>query len=88
MRNNTGNPWLESVKAVGGYPKLKSTPAPNDTGNDAMPAEWGKKFALDPNDASDNNSDDDNDGYLNVEKCLNGSDPTKETEWSRLNGFS
>ena len=80
VKNNTGNPWLKSVKTVGGYPELKSTPAPKDTDNDGMPDEWEKKFTLNPNDPSDNNMDKDNDGYTNIEEWFNGSDPARQAE--------
>jgi len=80
VKNNTGNPWLKSVKAVGGYPELKSTPAPKDTDNDGMPDEWEEKFALNPNDPSDSNMDKDNDGYMNIEEWFNGSDPARQAE--------
>ena len=60
---------------VGGWPELKSQPAPNDSDEDGMPDEWESKHGLNPNDASDGALDGDKDGYSNLEEYLNGTDP-------------
>lgn len=61
---------------VGGWPEYKSERAPTDSDHDGMPDTWEKKFGLKWNDPSDGAKDTDEDGYTNVEECLNGTDPT------------
>ncbi|MFO7658191.1 MAG: pectate lyase [Bacteroidales bacterium] len=55
---------------VGGWPELKSLPAPKDTDMDGMPDKWEKKNGLNPKNASDRNIIAD-DGYTMLEKYLN-----------------
>ena len=62
---------IDSQKDVGGWPELKSTPAPTDTDHDGMPDEWERKHEFDPNDAADGSKDSDGDGYTNLEEYLN-----------------
>lgn len=62
---------IDSQEEVGGWPKLKSVPAPQDTDQDGMPDEWETKMELDPNDPNDRNDDHDGDGYTNLEEYLN-----------------
>ncbi|WP_159519233.1 pectate lyase family protein [Sunxiuqinia indica] len=62
---------IDSQKSVGGWPELKSKPAPKDTDRDGMPDEWEVKNKLDPKNASDRNGDCDGDGYTNLEEYLN-----------------
>ena len=61
---------IDTQKDVGGWPELKSKPAPNDTDHDGMPDEWEDKNNLDKD-----NPDDRNivaaDGYTMLEKYLN-----------------
>ncbi len=61
---------IDSQTDVGGWPELKSTPAPTDTDHDGMPDDWENAKGLNPN-----NKDDGNivgpDGYTNLEKYLN-----------------
>ncbi len=40
-----------------------------------------KKYGLNPNDPSDANGDINGDGYTNIEKYINGIDPTKKVDW-------
>ena len=56
---------------MGGWPTLKSLPAPADTDQDGMPDDWESNNGLDPNDAEDRNDDRNNDGYTNLEEYLN-----------------
>ena len=62
---------IDSQKSVGGWPELKSIPAPKDTDLDGMPDVWEKRNGLDPNNAEDRNQDKNNDGYSNLEEYLN-----------------
>ena len=66
-----GKGIINSQKAVGGWPELKSAPAPPDADHDGMPDEWEKARGLNPNDASDSAKDRDGDGYTNVEEYMN-----------------
>jgi len=61
---------IDSQEDVGGWPELKSTPAPTDTDHDGMPDEWEAQKGLNPNDASDGNKVA-ADGYTMLEKYLN-----------------
>jgi hypothetical protein len=65
---------------VGGLPEYKGAPYV-DSDNDGMPDEWEKKYGLNPNDPSDANGDINGDGYTNIEKYINGIDPTKRVDW-------
>ncbi|WP_243347306.1 thrombospondin type 3 repeat-containing protein [Parabacteroides sp. FAFU027] len=73
---------ITDIAQVGGYPKYKSTKAPKDTDNDGMPDKWEIKYGLNPKDASDAVKDCNGDGYTNIEKYINGIDPTKKVDWS------
>lgn len=61
---------IDSQIDVGGWPELKSTPAPADTDHDGMPDEWETKNDLNPNDPADRNTVA-NDGYTMLERYLN-----------------
>lgn len=61
---------IDSQTQVGGWPELKSEPAPQDSDGDGIPDDWEKKYGLDPNDASDG-SEKYVDGYTYVEKYIN-----------------
>ncbi|WP_308992180.1 pectate lyase [Mariniflexile litorale] len=64
---------IDTQNDVGGWPELKSTPAPTDTDHDGMPDAWEKKNNLNPKDASDRNKVA-VDGYTMLEKYLNSLD--------------
>jgi pectate lyase len=61
---------MDSQTDVGGWPELKSTPAPTDADHDGMPDKWEKKNGLNPNNADDRNKVAE-DGYTMLEKYLN-----------------
>ena len=61
---------IDSQNDVGGWPVLKSTPAPTDTDHDGMPDEWETKQGLDPKNPDDRNKVA-ADGYTMLEKYLN-----------------
>ncbi|ULL16215.1 hypothetical protein DVH26_18250 [Paenibacillus sp. H1-7] len=71
IRNRTGR-QINSPTEVGGWPDLKSAPAPADTDHDGMPDEWELARGLDPANPDDRNGDMDSDGYTNLEHYLNG----------------
>jgi pectate lyase len=72
---------INSQEEVGGWPKLKSMPAPADSDHDGMPDEWEKAHGLNPNDPSDAQADPDKDGYTNLEEYLNGTDPNQYVDY-------
>ncbi len=69
IKNKTGK-IIKSQEDVGGWPKLKSLPAPKDTDLDGMPDIWEKAKGLNPNNPDDRNTDGE-DGYTMLEKYLN-----------------
>ncbi len=62
---------IDSQKEVGGWPLLRSLPAPLDSDHDGMPDDWEKSHGLNPNDPADRNADRNRDGYTNLEVYLN-----------------
>ncbi len=74
---------IDSQKDVGGWPELKSLPAPLDSDSDGMPDEWEKRYGFDPHDASNAAKDKDRDGYTNIEEYLNGTDPTAFVDYTK-----
>lgn len=66
-----GKGIIDSQQAVGGWPELRSAPAPIDSDHDGMPDDWERKHGLDPNNPADGASDADGDGYTNLEEYLN-----------------
>lgn len=72
---------ITDIRQVGGYPEYKGTPYV-DTDGDGMPDAWEKKYGLNPNDPSDAVKDCNGDGYTNIEKYINGIDPTKKVDWT------
>ena len=74
---------IDSQKDVGGWPELKSLPAPHDSDKDGMPDEWEKQYGFDPSDASNSSKDKDGDGYTNIEEYLNGTDPTEFVDYTK-----
>ncbi len=64
---------INSQTEVGGWPVLRSTPAPKDDDHDGMPDDWERAHGLDPANPKDRNDDFDGGGYTNLEEYLNGS---------------
>jgi pectate lyase len=46
---------IDTQDDVGGWPELKSAPAPKDADHDGMPDSWEKERGLDPDNAQDRN---------------------------------
>jgi len=63
---------IDSQGDVGGWPELKSEPAPADTDNDGMPDVWETKNKLNPAEGIDSNGYDLDKAYTNIEVYLNG----------------
>lgn len=62
---------IDSQKDVGGWPELKSLPAPTDTDHDGIPDDWEKQHDLNPNDGTDGASLKLDKQYTNLEVYLN-----------------
>jgi hypothetical protein len=75
-----GKGIITDVKQVGGYPEYRGEPA-KDSDRDGMPDQWETRYGLNPNDPSDAAGDCNGDGYTNIEKYINGLDPTKKVNW-------
>lgn len=67
VRNGTGR-LINSQREVGGWPPLRSAPAPIDTDHDGIPDDWEIANGLDPQDPAD--------GYTNLERYLNSIERT------------
>ncbi|KAA8481406.1 hypothetical protein BDE36_0683 [Arcticibacter tournemirensis] len=65
------NGIIDSQNDAGGWPELKSQPAPTDTDNDGMPDAWEKKNGLNPSDPLDSSAYTIDKNYTNVEIYLN-----------------
>lgn len=62
---------LDSQSEVGGWPVLRSAPAPADRDRDGMADAWEQSHGLNSDDPSDRNTDRDGDGHPNLEEYLN-----------------
>lgn len=71
-----GKGIIDSQQAVGGWPELKSAPAPADFDGDGMSDDWELRYRLDPKNPDDGTQDPDDDGYTNLEEYLNNTDPS------------
>lgn len=69
VRNRTGR-QIDSQREVGGWPELKSTPAPTDSDGDGIPDAWELAHGLNPHDSRDGNADRNGDGWTNLEEWL------------------
>ncbi|OKS86961.1 hypothetical protein RG47T_2419 [Mucilaginibacter polytrichastri] len=65
------NGIIDSQKDVGGWPDLKSLPAPLDTDHDGIPDAWEKQHGLSPNDPTDGAAIQPDKQYTNLEVYLN-----------------
>lgn len=62
---------IDSQKDVGGWPELKSLPAPADSDHDGMPDDWELQHGLDPTDPKDGAWLSPDGRYTNLEQYLN-----------------
>jgi len=69
--NGSVNGIIDSQSDVGGWPELKSLPAPTDSDNDGMPDYWEEKNGLLKNNPSDAQLSTVNGKYPNVESYIN-----------------
>ncbi len=74
---------IDSQANVGGWGDFKGADAPPDTDLDGMPDAWESRHGLDPKNRADNSSDNDNDGYTNIEEYLNNTDPTVFIDYTK-----
>jgi hypothetical protein len=74
-----GKGLIGSQTAVGGWPELRSLPAPGDSDHDAIPDTWELEHGLNPNDSKDGAQDANGDGYTNIEDYLNSLVPRTRT---------
>jgi pectate lyase len=70
VKNHQGK-LLDSQDEVGGWPELKSAPAPKDTDCDGMPDAWENAHGLNPEDLTDGMQDRNGGGHTNLEAYLN-----------------
>jgi len=61
---------INSQEEVGGWPMLRSLPAPIDTDGDGMPDDWEVANGLDPKNAADGAMVDNKSGYTQLEIYL------------------
>ncbi|MDH7460173.1 pectate lyase [Chitinophagaceae bacterium 26-R-25] len=66
------NGIIDSPEDVGGWPELRSLPAPIDSDKDGMPDEWETAHGLNPNNANDAAAYTLDKQYTNLEMYLNG----------------
>lgn len=66
-----GKGIIDSQRDVGGWPELRSRPAPVDSDHDGMPDEWERAHGLDPQDPSDGARMAGASGYTQLELYLN-----------------
>ncbi|MGV3510324.1 MAG: pectate lyase family protein [Sphingobacteriaceae bacterium] len=71
ISGKANNGIIDSQQDVGGWPELKSLPAPIDTDKDGLPDDWEKKNGLNSNDASDSSKLSPNSFYTYIELYLN-----------------
>ena len=75
---------ISDPRQMGGYPEYSGTPYV-DSDHDGMPDQWEIEVGLNPSDPSDANGDCNGDGYTNIEKYINGINPSQKIDWRNLN---
>jgi len=72
---------ITDISQVGGYPEYNGKPY-KMTNGDGIPDAWKIKYGINPKGPSIANGDINGDGYTNIEKYINGIDPTKKVDWT------
>ncbi|UII79905.1 polysaccharide lyase family 1 protein [Flagellimonas sp. CMM7] len=67
---STSGKIIDSPAMAGGYPSLNQGTAKEDSDGDGMPDDWEIAMGLNPQ-VADDASDEDNDGYTNIEEYIN-----------------
>ena len=73
-----GKGIIDSQKDVGGWPELRSLPAPVDTDHDGVPDVWELVHGLNPRDPADGPRATTPGGYTHLERYLNSLVSTSE----------
>ena len=76
-RTTFGDGIISSQSEVGGWPELRSSPAPVDSDADGLPDAWERRYNPNADLSWGSASDTDGDGYTNIEEYLNGTNPNK-----------
>ena len=76
-RTTFGDGIISSQSEVGGWPELRSAPAPVDSDADGLPDAWERRHNPNHDLSWGSGADADDDGYTNIEEYLNGTDPNK-----------
>lgn len=77
---------ITDIREVGGYPEYRGEPY-KDSDLDGMPDSYEIKYTslgFDPHNPKDASEDCNGDGYTNIEKYINGIDPTQKIDWTNL----
>jgi len=74
-----GKGIIDSQQDVGGWPELRSLPAPVDSDHDGMSDEWELAHGLDPRNPTDGSAVNPVDGYTNLEHYLHALTLNKST---------
>ena len=75
-----GKGIITNISQIGGFPEYKGEPNA-DLDADGIPIWWKIKYGLKPHDRSEAAKDCNGDGYTNIEKYLNGIDPSKRLDF-------
>lgn len=73
---------ISSQELVGGWPEMRSEPAPLDSNGNGIPDWWEAKYELDSTDPDLASRDENGSGYSNIEEYINGTNPRAETDYT------
>lgn len=69
--NGSTGGFIDTQRAVGGWPAYRQLPAPEDSDGDGIPDAWERHAGLDPSDPADGARTDPKTGYTWLERYLN-----------------